>query len=83
MAISVIRTPGSPFRSLPHPLLTATSLAVVAAAVALPFTPIGAWFDLVPLPMGFMLALAAMTASYLIVVERVKAWFYGWHPLPR
>jgi len=62
-----------------HPLLTATSLAVVVAAIALPFTPIGTWFGFVPLPMGFMLALAAMTAAYLIVVERVKIWFYGRH----
>jgi Mg2+-importing ATPase len=83
LVIFVIRTPGSPLRSLPHPLLTATSLAVVILAVALPFTPIGAWFGFVPLPMGFLLALAAMTACYLVVVEQVKAWFYARHPLPR
>jgi Mg2+-importing ATPase len=83
LVIFVIRTPGSPLRSLPHPLLTATSLAVVIAAVALPFMPIGAWFGFVPLPMGFLLALAAMTACYLFAVERVKAWFYARHPLPR
>jgi Mg2+-importing ATPase len=83
LVIFVIRTPGSPLRSLPHPLLTGTSLAVVILAVALPFTPIGGWFGFVPLPMGFMLALAAMTACYLVVVEQVKAWFYARHPPPR
>jgi Mg2+-importing ATPase len=83
LVIFVIRTPGSPLRSLPHPMLTATSLAVVVVAVALPFTPIGTWLGFVPLPMGFMVALVAMTASYLIVVEGVKAWFYSRHPLPR
>jgi Mg2+-importing ATPase len=83
LVIFVIRTPGSPLRSLPHPLLTATSLAVVMVAVALPFTPIGAWFGFVALPMGFLLALAVMTACYLVVVQQVKAWFYARHPLPR
>jgi P-type Mg2+ transporter len=83
LVIFIIRTPGSPLRSLPHPLLAATSLAVVILAVALPFTPIGGWFGFVALPMGFMLALAAMTACYLVVVEQVKAWFYARHPPPR
>lgn len=81
LVIFVIRAPGSPFRSLPHRLLVATSLATVVGAVALPFTDLGAWFGLVPLPVELVLALALMTAAYLIAVQRVKTWFYDRHPL--
>jgi len=83
LVIFIIRSPGSPFQSPPHPLLAATSLAVVAGAVALPFTSLGAWLGLVPLPVELVLTLAAMTAAYLIVVQRVKVWFYVRHPLVR
>jgi P-type Mg2+ transporter len=83
LVIFIIRTRGSPLRSVPHPLLTATSLAVVVIAVALPFTPIGTWLGFVPLPAGFLVALAAMTATYLVVVEYVKAWFYNRHRFVR
>jgi len=83
LVIFIIRSPGSPFQSPPHPLLVATSLAVVAGAVALPFTSLGAWLGLVPLPVELVLTLAAMTAAYLIVVQHVKVWFYKRHPLVR
>jgi len=81
LVIFIIRSRGSPLRSLPHPLLTATSLAAVTVAVVLPFTPVGVWFDFVAPPAGLMLALAAMTVLYLLVAEQAKQWFYARHPL--
>ncbi|HCF58063.1 MAG TPA: magnesium-translocating P-type ATPase, partial [Myxococcales bacterium] len=42
LVIFVIRTRGNPLRARPGRLLAATSLAVVALAVALPFTPLAA-----------------------------------------
>ena len=80
LVIFVIRTRGSPLRSMPHPLLTATSLAVVAAAVILPFTPLGAWFGFEAPPLHLLLTLGGMTALYLVIVEYVKRWFYARHP---
>jgi len=81
LVIFIIRTRGSPFRSLPHPLLAATSLAAVAGAVALPYTPVGLWLGFVPPPVGLLIAMAAMTAVYLVLVQQVKRWFYARHPL--
>jgi Mg2+-importing ATPase len=81
LVIFVIRTRGSPFRSWPHRSLTVTSVAVVAAAVALPFSAASHWFGFTPLPVELLLALAAMTAAYLVAVQRVKSWFYARHPL--
>lgn len=79
LVIFLIRTRASPFASRPHPALLASSLGVVAAAVALPFTPPGAWLGLVPLPPHLLAALGGVTLAYLAMVEAVKRWFYRWH----
>jgi P-type Mg2+ transporter len=78
LVIFIIRTRGNPLRSRAHPMLTATSLAVVAIAVALPFTPIAAHFGFVPPPARFYTILGAMVLVYLCVVELAKQGFYRW-----
>ena len=72
LVIFVIRTRGNPLRSRPHPVLTVTSLVIVALAMVLPFTPMGRVFGFVPLPAGFYAALAVMVLSYLGVVMAVR-----------
>lgn len=76
LVIFIIRTRGSPWRSRPSSLLTATSLGVVALAVALPLMPLGARLGFVRPPLTFFLILAAMVVVYLAGVEVVKRWFY-------
>ena len=76
LVIFVIRTRGLPFHSLPHPLLTTTTLAAVAVGVVLPYSPLRPWFGFVAAPAGMMLALAGMTGAYLVLVQLVKGWFY-------
>jgi P-type Mg2+ transporter len=76
LVIFIIRTRGSPLRSRSSRLLTTTSLAVVATAVLLPFTRLGAGLGFVAPPAGFFLILAAMVIVYLAGVEIVKRWFY-------
>ena len=76
LVIFVIRTRGSPWRSRPSRLLTLTSLGVVAGAIALPFTPLGARLGFAVPPPAFFLVLAGMVALYVSGVELVKRWFY-------
>ena len=76
LVIFVIRTRGNPFKSRPHPLLTTTSLAVVALAIGLPLTPVGAELGFVPPPLYFYAILAAMVLAYLCMVELAKRFFY-------
>lgn len=76
LVIFIIRTRLNFRSSRPHPLLAFTSLAVVGIATILPFTPLGAYFGLVPLPWDFFLILAAMVGVYLVLVEWAKRWFY-------
>ena len=78
LVIFIIRTRGNPLKSRAHPLLTATSLAVVALAVLLPFTPLGTYFGFMPPPGRFYLILGAMVLAYLFVVEVAKRSFYRW-----
>lgn len=77
LVIFIIRTRRNPFKSRPHPWLTVTSLTVVVLAIALPFTPVGAYFGLTPPPLMFFLVLAVMVLVYLTAVEGMKRWFYG------
>lgn len=78
LVIFIICTRDNPLKSCVHPLLTTTSLAVVAIAVVLPFTSIGTYFGFVPLPARFYLILGAMVLVYLFAVEVAKWGFYRW-----
>jgi len=77
LVIFVIRTRGSPFASRPHPALIATSLAVVAVAVALPFTALGPMLGFVPIPAPFWGVLALLVVAYLALAEGGKRWFHA------
>lgn len=81
LVIFVIRTRARPWLSRPHPALAASSLGIVALAEALPFSPLGTWFGFVPLPVHVLLALAALTAVYLVMAEEVKRWFLARSPM--
>lgn len=76
LVIFIIRTRGNPFKSMPHPLLTFTSLAIVVIGVGLPLTPLGAHLGFVAPPAYFYGFLVAMVLTYLGVVEVVKRAFY-------
>jgi Mg2+-importing ATPase len=76
LVIFVIRTRGNPIKSRPHPLLSVTSLAVVAVAVLLPLTTVAPYFGLVALPWPFYAMLGGLVLVYLLIVELVKQWFY-------
>ena len=78
LVIFIIRTRGNPLKSHPHPLLMATSLAVVTIAALLPLTPLGTHFGFVPPPARFYFILGAMVVVYLLVVELAKQAFYRW-----
>ena len=82
LVIFIIRTRGNPLKSRAHPLLTATSLAIVAIAVLLPFTPLGTHFGFVPPPLRFYLILGVMVLVYLFAVELAKRAFYRWSTSP-
>jgi Mg2+-importing ATPase len=83
LVIFIIRTRGNPLKSRAHPLLTVTSLAVVATAILLPFTPIGTYFGFVPPPAKFYFILGGMTIVYLFLVELAKQGFYRWATVGR
>ncbi|MEY4139812.1 MAG: hypothetical protein RLZZ371_1994, partial [Pseudomonadota bacterium] len=76
LVIFVIRTRRNPLRSRPDRWLVLTSLAVVVTAMVLPFTMLAPYLGFAPLPLAYFGLLAALVASYLLVVEGGKQWFY-------
>src|SRR6516164_188730 len=80
LVIFVLRTRRNPLRSHPHPLLATTSLSIVVIAVLVPFTQVGAWFGFVAPPAALLLAIAGLTASYLLLAEGAKQAFYRLRP---
>jgi Mg2+-importing ATPase len=72
LVIFIIRTRGNPLRSRPHAALIVTSLAVVGLAILLPYTWVGSYVGLVPLPGIYFAALAGIVAVYLAMVQAIK-----------
>ncbi len=80
LVVFVIRTRISPFwKSRPGKYLTFSSLAVVASAIIIPYTPLGPVFSFRPPPPLFYVALLLFIATYLFLAETVKKWFYSRH----
>jgi Mg2+-importing ATPase len=74
--ILIIRTQKPFYRSRPGRMLLATTLIVAVVTLMLPYLPFNRLLGLVPLPLPILLALAGVTALYLVVSEVVKHFFY-------
>lgn len=73
LVVFVIRTKKSPFyRSKPGKLLILTCGTVIATALILPYSGLGSYFQLVPLPPIFFLFLMVLIVTYLFFVELGK-----------
>jgi len=80
LVVFVIRTRRKPFyKSKPSKYLFISSLSIVAIALVLPFTQLGAIFGFVAPPPLFFVALAILLGAYLLLAEVVKNWFYKRH----
>jgi P-type Mg2+ transporter len=77
LVIFVIRTRKTPFyKSKPGKWLTLLTLSCLALGVAIPFTPLGEFLGFVPLPLSYWPLLILMVATYLLLVDAGKVFFY-------
>ena len=77
LVIFVIRTRRIPFiTSKPGKWLTILTLSAVAFGTILPFTFLGHFLGFVPLPAEFWVLLVLMVATYLLLVDAGKVFFY-------
>jgi P-type Mg2+ transporter len=77
LVVLIIRTRRVPFyKSKPSKYLAIMLLSVISFAIAVPYTPIGAFFGFVPPPPAFFLVLAGILGAYAVLAETVKRVFY-------
>jgi len=72
----VVRTRRRFFRSRPGSVLLYSTLVLIAATLAIPYLPFVRVLGFVPLPVGVVVALAVITAAYVVAAEGTKSWFY-------
>ena len=72
LVLFVIRTIGNPLKSRPSRLLASTTILVVLAGLALPFSPLAGVLGFTPLPAAYFLFLVIATSTYLLLVELAK-----------
>ena len=74
LIIHIIRTNRIPFlQSRASTLLMATTLAIAAAGILLPSTPIGRSLGFAPLPTGYWPILALIVLAYAVVTQMIKS----------
>jgi Mg2+-importing ATPase len=76
VVLLVIRTRKTFWASRPSRLLVALVAAVAAVVVIIPYSPVAAWFGLIPLPLPVLLGLLAITGCYVLVSEGTKHWLF-------
>ena len=76
LIIHMIRTAKVPFfqSTAATPLLVLT-LCVMAAGIAVPFTPLGAAVGMAPLPLAYFPWLAGTLLAYCLLTQAVKRWY--------
>ena len=79
MVVLVIRTRRPFLKSRPSWQLATATVIIAVVTLTLPFTPLGALFKFVPLPLRFYPALAAILFTYILSAEVAKRWFYRAH----
>ena len=72
----VVRTRRRFYRSRPGNLLLASTMIVIAVALALPYLPFSSIFGFVPLPVPLMLTMVGLTLAYVVAAEVAKSHFY-------
>jgi len=72
LVVFLIRTRGRPWRDMPNRVLTTSTLAALTFALAIPFSPLGAWFGFRAPPAHVTLALAGIVVAYLVCAELCK-----------
>lgn len=77
LMIFAVRTRRHLFASRPHPSVTVLAFGTAALTVALPFLPVGAWFDFVAPPVPYFAFLLLVVAGFLVMTEVVKRLFYA------
>jgi Mg2+-importing ATPase len=76
LIVYIIRTSRTPIlESNPAPLMATISALVMASAISIPYTPIGAAFGMVPLPLAYYGWLAAILLSYCLLTQLMKSWY--------
>ena len=76
LVLHMLRSPKIPFiqsRSA-LPVMVVTAIAVFAGTV-IPYTPLGAWLELAPLPAVYFAWLAGILLAYMVLLTAVKAFF--------
>ena len=77
LVMFVIRTRRIPFfTSKPGKWLALLTISFVTFGTILPFTSIGKFLGMVPLPLEFWLVCILMTITYLVLVDAAKVFFY-------
>lgn len=75
--IFVIRTRRVPFwSSRPGKWLTILTIVCIAIGTIIPFSPVGGFLGFVPLPPQYWVLLVLMVATYLLLVDAGKVFFY-------
>ncbi|WP_183023161.1 magnesium-translocating P-type ATPase [Variovorax sp. UMC13] len=82
LVVHMIRTPKLPFiESRAAPALMGMTLAIMAAGIALPMSPIAGYFGLQPLPLAYFPWLAAILLGYCVLATVMKRFYirrFGW-----
>lgn len=81
LVVLIIRTRRPFWHSRPSLTLSAATAAVIAATVALPYTPLGPLFGFAPLPAQFLGLMALLVLLYVACAEGLKHLFYRRHHL--
>jgi Mg2+-importing ATPase len=76
LIVLVIRTRRPCFRSRPGRYLLMATLAIVAAAFVLPYTPLRSLLGFTPMPGSFLGVLGAILVLYIVAAELAKRAFY-------